>query len=87
VQFALESQHYRVLRVAFMLSSFLLARDSAQRYACYLALHCEPYCYSIAPTSYIFRAMFVALVGSLLIMSWRIVSSLLAFCEPALVSS
>jgi hypothetical protein len=31
--------------------------------------------------------VFAALVGSLLIMSWRVVSSLLAFCEPALVSS
>jgi hypothetical protein len=87
VQFALESQHYRVLGVAFMLSSFLLARDSARRYARCSALHYKPHHCGIVLTSHAFRAVFAALVGSLLIMSWRVVSSLLAFCEPALVSS
>jgi hypothetical protein len=76
-----------VLGVAFILSSFLLARDSTRRYAYCLALYCEPYRCSIVLTSYAFRAVFVALIGLLLIMSWRVVSSLLAFCEPALVSS
>jgi hypothetical protein len=70
-----------------MLLSFLLARDSARQYAYYSALHYEPYRYGIAPTSYAFRVVFAALIGLLLIVSWRIVSSLLAFCEPTLVSS
>jgi hypothetical protein len=69
VQFALESQYYRVLGVAFILSSFLLARDSARRYAYCLALHYEPYRCGIVLTLHAFRAVFVALVSSLLIMS------------------
>jgi hypothetical protein len=69
VQFALESQYYRVLRVAFILSSFLLTRDSTRRYAYCLALYYEPYRYSIVLILHAFRAVFVALIGLLLIMS------------------